>query len=325
LARFTLVVLGLALCVLSLTGASARAQQNDCGTDLGCLVEASRSCRPAIALQVSSLDFFGMQITSSTRHEIQGGDAQSCTLHVSIGEQSMRFSEDARQRMRGEGVSDAEIARQESAMTQTGNELTSMQATCTFPTSELTALLSRWQQGTFSTNDLRATACSGSMIDAQAPQPSTSLDFSFNTTSDLFQSPRTPTGPPPANDNFADAEEIALPGSARGDSANATAEPEETRPCSMERATVWFAATPERSGTLTASTAGSAFDTVLAIYTGASVSDLTMLECNDDAGGEKTSEVRIPATAGTTYYIQVGGWSLITSGGPYELEVRLDP
>ena len=41
---------------------------------------------------------------------------------------------------------------------------------------------------------------------------------------------------------------------------------------------------PTAGGTLTASTAGSAFDTVLALYSGSSLTALTRLGCNDDYG-----------------------------------------
>jgi len=64
----------------------------------------------------------------------------------------------------------------------------------------------------------------------------------------------------------------------------------------------------------TINTTGSNFDTVLAVYTGSSVSGLAMITCNDDiASGNLQSQVTFTATAGTTYRIQVGGFSS-TSG-----------
>ena len=47
--------------------------------------------------------------------------------------------------------------------------------------------------------------------------------------------------------------------------------------------TVWYTVTPSTTGQMTLYTAGSAFDTVLAVYTGSAVNGLTRVACNDDA------------------------------------------
>ena len=70
---------------------------------------------------------------------------------------------------------------------------------------------------------------------------------------------------------------------------------------------VWYQFTPPSSGFMIVDTFGSDFDTGLAVYTGA-CDALTETACNDDTDGV-TSQVIIPATAGTTYSILVGGYS----------------
>ena len=63
---------------------------------------------------------------------------------------------------------------------------------------------------------------------------------------------------------------------------------------------------------LTIDTLGSSFDTLLAVYTGTSVSSLTAIPggSNDDspAGGTTTSKVTFAVTAGMTYQIAVDGY-----------------
>ncbi|HYE74316.1 MAG TPA: hypothetical protein VEF04_13340, partial [Blastocatellia bacterium] len=62
-------------------------------------------------------------------------------------------------------------------------------------------------------------------------------------------------------------------------------------------------------------TAGSNYDTLLAVYTGNSVSSLTTIAKNDDVntqGGILTSSVTFNATAGTFYKIAVDGWDADT-------------
>ena len=69
---------------------------------------------------------------------------------------------------------------------------------------------------------------------------------------------------------------------------------------------VWYQFTAPVAGRLIVDTLGSDFDTGLAVYTG-SRDALTELACNDDFGGV-TSQVTFPTSAGTTYFILVGGY-----------------
>ncbi len=69
---------------------------------------------------------------------------------------------------------------------------------------------------------------------------------------------------------------------------------------------VWYQFIAPVTGQLVVDTFGSDFDTGLAIYTG-SCDALTEVVCNDDTGGV-TSQVTVPTTAGTTYFIIAGGY-----------------
>lgn len=286
----------------------------DCGSDLACLIEASRSCQLAAGTSTQSFSLFGILVTSSARLEIRGGVGDTCTLYYVVVDLRVRFTEGLRQSLRDSGQTEAQIQEAEAESNRTVVQARGLDLTCNFPRTELTALLTRWAEGGFSSDDLTPRACSGSFFTSPAG-PSLGIP----------SGPRIPSGPPPSNDDFESAEVMSVPGSATGDSSNATAEPEEMRPCGMERATVWFAATPDQAGVLTAVTSGSSFDTVLAIYTGSSLEDLTLVDCNDDGPNDNTSEIRVPVTADTTYYIQLGSWSSFTAGGPYLLDLRLDP
>ncbi len=60
--------------------------------------------------------------------------------------------------------------------------------------------------------------------------------------------------------------------------------------------------------TLLVDTHGSDFDTVLAVYTGPTVSNVTQIAANDDAGsGIITSEVSFQFNPGITYHIVADG------------------
>jgi len=69
---------------------------------------------------------------------------------------------------------------------------------------------------------------------------------------------------------------------------------------------VWYTWSAPADGLATVSTLGSSFDTLLNVYTGPAVANLTVLATNDDAGPtEYTSLVSFPALAGTARYCEL--------------------
>jgi hypothetical protein len=114
----------------------------------------------------------------------------------------------------------------------------------------------------------------------------------------------------PANDDFASALAIdALPFTHTVDTADATRERgERASDCEYEpRHTVWYSYTPQGDSGVTVDTQGSDFDTVLTVFTGTSLRDLSIVACNDDAGGLQ-SRVGFPVTGGLAYLIKVSGY-----------------
>ena len=72
---------------------------------------------------------------------------------------------------------------------------------------------------------------------------------------------------------------------------------------------MWWRWTAPSSGAWSINTTGSAIDTVMGVYTGASVDALTLIASDDDSGGNGTSRVTFTATAGTLYHIAVDGYN----------------
>ncbi len=129
---------------------------------------------------------------------------------------------------------------------------------------------------------------------------------------------------PPSNDNFANAWTLTgNAGTALGSSSGATRETSEPTHLSGSgiagTASVWFRWTPTTSGTAIIDTVGSLFDTVLAVYTGSTLSGLTRQGEDDQSGGLNTSRVKLSVTAGTTYYIAVGDFASTGLGGSVSL------
>jgi hypothetical protein len=60
-------------------------------------------------------------------------------------------------------------------------------------------------------------------------------------------------------------------------------------------------------------TSGSAIDTLLAVYTGSTVAQLTTVKANDDvSSADRTSRVQFNAVQGRTYRIAVDGYKAAT-------------
>lgn len=78
----------------------------------------------------------------------------------------------------------------------------------------------------------------------------------------------------------------------------------------------WSWTAPTNAGQLVVDTAGSEFDTVVAVYTGSTLEGLQLVGANDDASsGNPLSRLTVPVTAGTTYTIVVGAKVAIPTDG----------
>jgi hypothetical protein len=120
------------------------------------------------------------------------------------------------------------------------------------------------------------------------------------------------SGGPPVNDHFANR--IRLDGSegqVRASSAGATREAGEPDHVQSDGSrSVWWSWVAPSDGIAVLDTSGSTFDTLLAVYTGASLASLVLVAENDDndATDDFTSALRFRAVGGTEYQIAVDGF-----------------
>jgi hypothetical protein len=147
-----------------------------------------------------------------------------------------------------------------------------------------------------------------------------------------------PGGKAPANDVASGSKAAKVGGSIVQQTKSASPDAETIFPClSFEDPesgdvftipvghTVWFKVTGTGSE-ITIDTAGSDFDTVVAVYTDPA-SAASAVACNDDVALEPVgrtlqSAVTFPTVAGTTYYVQVGGYPDAMPYGILKLAVR---
>jgi hypothetical protein len=116
----------------------------------------------------------------------------------------------------------------------------------------------------------------------------------------------------PTTDDFANANVLGGDGgTVQVSSVLASKEPSEPAHAGNSGgASVWWVWTAPADGVLTLSTAGSGFNTLLAVYAGTALNNLLPLASNDDDGsGGGASGVAVNVSAGTQYFIAVDGYN----------------
>ena len=135
--------------------------------------------------------------------------------------------------------------------------------------------------------------------------------------------------PMPANNNFASATKVPSGGASYlSNNRFATIELNEPPHAGDSNcaASLWWDWVAPSSESVFVDTTGSDIDTVLAVYTGSALNNLTQIAAVDDAGGSLQGYLTFNATAGTIYHIAVAGFdssalgsvrfALTPGGGP---------
>ncbi len=130
----------------------------------------------------------------------------------------------------------------------------------------------------------------------------------------------------PVNDDFHSAYAItSFPLMVSGDNFDATMETGEPRPVGWETVasqSVWFVWNSEFDGDVQLDTIGSDFDSMLAVWVGDSLTNLTLLAQNDYYGIYTDSAIFGTASSGTTYFISIYGYDY--SAGNFILSLTND-
>jgi len=158
---------------------------------------------------------------------------------------------------------------------------------------------------------LSATSYTGRIAGAAKDATGASLDGNFNRSSEGSPADDFTWGfrTSPANDDFANAKLITgESGVVAGSNNNATKEPREPNHAGNEGgASVWFRWLCPTDGHVNINTAGTGFDTLLAVYAGEDLGSLTQIAANDDDDGRTNSNLSFIGSTGKKYLIAVDG------------------
>lgn len=123
----------------------------------------------------------------------------------------------------------------------------------------------------------------------------------------------------PPTDQFSDRPQFrTVAGVLQGNSAEASREPGEPIVPDGGKS-VWFEWTAPADGIVRLTSQGSAFDTLLNVFTGRELGRLTWLTGDDDQGGFYTSRLQFNAETGTAYQIALDGFGPAGAGGEFTI------
>ena len=133
--------------------------------DEDCFFRAAEICRKANVTATKSLDLFGIVITATSYSEIRGGRKGFCTLYFRNEKTDIKFSEELVRKMKESGLTQQEIEQKELKANKDADATEKTEGVCTFKTEHLVALLKKWKNGVFSSNDWKDGNCRGTMFD----------------------------------------------------------------------------------------------------------------------------------------------------------------
>lgn len=145
-------------------GCDTEEESTDCGTDFDCFIAASEDCSLASVTHEVTIDLFGMDLTTTSYYEIQGMDQDDCLFYIRTEEQHIEFSDDLVQSLLDSGYTEEEISQEEDDSNDAADLVEGKDGTCRFDTADLTDMLTRWQEGSFSSDDWDVAECEGTFF-----------------------------------------------------------------------------------------------------------------------------------------------------------------
>jgi subtilisin family serine protease len=131
--------------------------------------------------------------------------------------------------------------------------------------------------------------------------------------------------PPPPNDNFTNATKVPAQGAVYfSNNRFATIEPAEPFHANVTTvaASLWWAWSSTNNTNVLIDTTGSAIDSVIAVYTGNSLSNLQQVAAANDSGQQKQAHLSFDAQAGAAYRIVVASMDTNSLGS---IQLRVAP
>jgi len=130
----------------------------DCGSDSTCFLSALEDGSAAKVRRTRSLAQDGTSIVETSYAQVSNFTGEQCTYFVRLESLTVTLTDEARARLRQQGVTDAEI----NAIPDLAHQAVGTKQACVFNRSSLITLMRRWNQDQTSIEDfMRADHCEG--------------------------------------------------------------------------------------------------------------------------------------------------------------------
>lgn len=124
-------------------------QTIDCGSWDCFIFYASENCDLTSYTNTSTINLFGLDITTTTYYEIFEGQSNNCSLRLRIEEQHVNYTDELVQQMLGAGATQEEIDQQELESNIMSDLLEGREGVCEFINNNLITLLTKFKNGNF--------------------------------------------------------------------------------------------------------------------------------------------------------------------------------
>lgn len=104
----------------------------NCINDMDCFVEASNTCTPAKVNHTSTINIFGLLITTTNIYEIKKAENKTCQLYLKIENQKIDYHEDLIKEMLKNGISESQIIKQKKETNKYSELLIGKDGICEF-------------------------------------------------------------------------------------------------------------------------------------------------------------------------------------------------
>ena len=143
-----------------------------CEEDLDCFLEAAADCRKADLSYLNTLEMMGMVITTRTDLSLLGEVDDLCEFEVKTADVEVEMSDQARDEMLESGQTEEQIETQLEAV-RDQQLAAGFDEICRGDEGDLIAMLERWSQGSFSTEDWTLFNCQGNVFSFETAETPT--------------------------------------------------------------------------------------------------------------------------------------------------------
>ncbi len=177
------------------TGPTATPTPAACGENLACLIQAAQDCQPTEGIYTLQSDMVGVISETVLQFVIQGPtiDGQ-CAFDVRPLSVSLEYTDEVRQQLHDQGLSDAEIEAQRKSIEDAARE-SAPSGSCVGQGADLATLFQRWSNGHYALDDWAPFTCTGGTL----AQSGDTIVITAEVTLEVTEETATPTNsyPPP--------------------------------------------------------------------------------------------------------------------------------